>query len=223
MRKSLLTKGFITTLAVMLALTVLLTNPLIVEAVEIFSTFGPGNSYDPTNGSGIFGFPSPEQNIAASFTPGSNYLFESADLALLMYPEGGGNTSHAFDVWLMSDSGGLPNTIIESFLLSIPFGSSGIYTVSSASHPLLTTGTTYWLAVSPDGSTSGAWLANDQGYTNFAVGHLGPPFGLNDLGYPTPAFRVEGTSTVPEPATMLLLGSGLIGLVGYAKKRFSKK
>jgi hypothetical protein len=43
-----------------------------------------------------------------------------------------------------------------------------------------------------------------------------------DSFYAYSEFQAFGTP-IPEPATMLLLGSGLIGLAGYGRKKFFKK
>jgi len=71
------------------------------------------------------------------------------------------------------------------------------------------------------------WLAREYGSFNppyggrfdFNVGALSA--NTKDFGYPAWAVRNGDVSAIPEPATMLLIGSGLLGLWG-ARRKFRK-
>lgn len=84
---------------------------------------------------------------------------------------------------------------------------------------------------------AGGWVSYDFGttgtYTNFGVNsslgwldyaYSGAANGeMNaDIGWNTLRVELNSTEPVPEPATMLLFGTGLLGLVGYNRKRTQK-
>ena len=184
----------------------------------VFSNFGPGMTFNQTQGvsvtaSNLFG-----DIPAHAFTPSQTVTFSSAQLAMLLVAE-----PNHFQVLLMTSSGGLPGNIIETITVTMPT-SAGIVTANSALHPVLTSGTQYWLAVfAPEPNTFGIWhLALNDFSTPQALAFNSPtgPWVVNNVT--RSAFQING-EPIPEPSTMLLLGTGLAALGTAVRKRRQNK
>ena len=91
----------------------------------------------------------------------------------------------------------------------------GIMDISSSTSPLIT------FNIPMTDALLTAWQNNPDGVLTINA-FVNPFGGYNDLGIVEAGIGVN-SNPVPEPSTILLLGSGLLGLVGYNRKRFSKK
>lgn len=103
---------------------------------------------------------------------------------------------------------------------SLGASASGTYQVNTSVYPegiefyAVKAGNAFAMYFEEDGETNGSWstfdLWLDKGTgSSLEISHF---TGYNGTGVP-----------VPEPATMLLLGSGLIGLAGLGRRKFRKR
>lgn len=191
---------------------------------------GPVTIFDNTNpissiccGYAIGLYPSTTSTYTsyAAFTPtGSNYLLTSVGLVASL-----GTGGSPLDLFLYSSSGGQPGTLLESWL-NVAVGSSlSLVTQPSVGSLILNEGQQYWLgATTNNPQAEDIWWINPaltQGLGCYTVN--GGPYNCATTVSGLVAFQILGTPTsaTPEPSSLLLLSSGLLGLGPFIRRRLA--
>jgi len=113
---------------------------------------------------------------------------------------------------LYTDSGGRPNTLLESWTVNLPGFPGILTTLTSVQNPFLAADTQYWFVITITDAQKDnlAWYENNQGIKGgvWAGNSLS---GLIEFegDSPMPAIQLNSTTT-PEPATVLLIATSLL-------------
>jgi len=189
------------------------------NAGPIFSTFGPGDSYWP--GGTVIGQAGSEQEKGYQFMFADTYSYylDMIELPVSLY-----RGTNELNVWLMTDDGDVPGTIIESFSFIDAMGPyewgriNPLLIGNSMLHPILAQDTKYWLVASgPAADTEAIWhMSYPQVIGLEAMRMRAGPWAGEPWEVRTnvmSAFRISGT-VIPAPGAFVL---GVIGasLVGY--------
>jgi hypothetical protein len=195
----------------------------VASADVVYSTLGPSNEYDNTNGYFVDGANFFSQVVASPFTLGAA---SNIGYAMLALGNNAGDNS-AVNVYIESDSGGTPGSILWSLSQNgtiLPFGSGGGLVEFDCAGCSLSAGNYWMVAVEGDPNTEQVWLfAYQDAQANINYNQSGSatgpwtPFTGTDLGY------LIDSSSVPEPGSMMLLGTGLLGFLGLARRRRVKQ
>jgi hypothetical protein len=197
-----------------------------------FSDLGPqGDEYQEgtgwtISGTGTVGTSFTQANLFTSLASGS---VSQIDLAVGYVT--GTNLFYA-SVW--TDNNGLPGTELwneQNLSSSQAFGGCcGLVTITGISGLTLAAGQQYFVVLGPESLSATTWEAwnwNNQGVNGLDLYSTngGSSWNSNGSGNPIGAFDILGSSgagSVPEPSSMILLGTGLVGAFGTMRKKLMR-
>lgn len=189
----------------------------------LYTTLGPNGEYDTASGYYVDGSNFNNQVLALPFTPNATENMADAVLALAHFT---GN-NNAVSAYLATDNGGEPGSILATLtqqgtIPDIGVG-GGLVEFDCNSCGTVNAGTTYWIiAQQTDPNTQQAWMwayQDQQGHGAFnQIGSNNGPWSQYDSTIS--GFRVDGT-TVPEPGTLVMLGSGIVAAAAGIRRKFN--
>lgn len=198
-----------------------------LASTVIIDRFGPGNSYNASQGWSVGNstFP-PDFATAFLFPSGATggYVDQITVALYGLYGINGGNHFRASIYLDVPDAGDpvlAPGALVASYEFAIDMYFPGVFTVQTPGNALLQPLALYWLAIEPVDSTQAAWLYNNQGFRGVRAHYDSP---TNPGGWITyansvaPAFRITANAPVPAPAAAWLLGAALAVLGGMRRR-----
>ena len=164
-----------------------------------------------------------------NFTLGPNTSINQVEWTGGYYNPQSPGTITAWTVTFWSDSAGQPGSALATFSISGNGSETSlgndllgdpIFLYTAAVSFNATGGTQYWLSVVPDTAfpPQWGWQTSSQGDGQSYQDLFGNRSqNLTDLSF---ALYEQQQSTVPEPGSLMLMGSGILGMAGLLRRKF---